>query len=296
MFKSTIALLLVMGAVAACEGGASLDALRNVEASGDAYQQALINAYRDEAEHAAERYDWAQAEYFATQGLRAADGEEVIPPEPALSELPDAERLALSEARTKLVDAVAANRTTQPEMASAAMLAYDRWLAQAQGAGEEILVDTTDAASAINAARVIEQRTLFEAVLAKLDQAYAASGADLPTTTIAPESDARVLYFPFDSDRIGDSATAALNALVEVVAAKPEARISVNGHADRVGSVQYNLDLSERRSRFVVKALTHSGVDAARISYFAFGESDPAIPTADGVAEPRNRRVEIAVE
>jgi hypothetical protein len=66
--------------------------------------------------------------------------------------------------------------------------------------------------------------------------------------------------------------------------------------ADRVGSEQYNLDLSQRRARFVVGALKQAGISEQLLKYFAFGESDPAVPTEDGVAEPRNRRVEIFIE
>ena len=72
--------------------------------------------------------------------------------------------------------------------------------------------------------------------------------------------------------------------------------ISINGHADRAGTETYNMDLSERRARFVMKALEEAGVPAKLMQYFAFGETDPAVPTADGVREPKNRRVEIYIE
>lgn len=73
-------------------------------------------------------------------------------------------------------------------------------------------------------------------------------------------------------------------------------RISVTGHTDRAGPSAYNMQLSRMRAQHVRDALVSHGVAAARISVAARGETEPAVPTVDGVAEARNRRVEIVVE
>jgi hypothetical protein len=73
------------------------------------------------------------------------------------------------------------------------------------------------------------------------------------------------------------------------------ARITVNGHTDTVGSAAYNLRLSESRADTVANELIREGVPAADIITIGRGEEDLLVPTADGVAEPRNRRVEIVV-
>ena len=65
------------------------------------------------------------------------------------------------------------------------------------------------------------------------------------------------------------------------------------GHADRSGSSQYNVGLSQRRADAVRSYMTARGVADTRISTEAFGESQPRVPTADGVRELQNRRVEI---
>ncbi|EHL99478.1 putative outer membrane protein [Acetobacteraceae bacterium AT-5844] len=70
-------------------------------------------------------------------------------------------------------------------------------------------------------------------------------------------------------------------------------RIEVAGHADRSGSAQYNQRLSQRRADTVANELVRLGVDRSIIVVQAFGESRPLVPTADGVREPQNRRVEI---
>ena len=71
--------------------------------------------------------------------------------------------------------------------------------------------------------------------------------------------------------------------------------ISVVGHADRAGSVVYNRQLSLQRAQRVANLLIAEGVNAKIIHVTSHGEENPLIPTADGVHEPRNRRVEITV-
>ena len=72
-------------------------------------------------------------------------------------------------------------------------------------------------------------------------------------------------------------------------------RIEVAGHADRSGTPQYNQGLSQRRANNVAAELVRLGVARNAISVAAFGESRPLVPTADGVREPQNRRVEIVL-
>jgi len=72
-------------------------------------------------------------------------------------------------------------------------------------------------------------------------------------------------------------------------------RIEVAGHADRSGTPQYNQRLSQRRAEAVAAELVNRGIRRNEIMVQAFGESRPLVPTADGVREPQNRRVEIVL-
>ena len=69
----------------------------------------------------------------------------------------------------------------------------------------------------------------------------------------------------------------------------------VVGHADRSGSDAYNQKLSLRRGTAVKGALVSEGISGGAISVSGKGESDPMVPTADGVREPQNRRVHISL-
>jgi OOP family OmpA-OmpF porin len=72
--------------------------------------------------------------------------------------------------------------------------------------------------------------------------------------------------------------------------------ISATGHADRAGAEEYNMALSLRRADTVREALIAGGIDANTITVAGRGESEPAVPTADGVREQANRRVEIVIQ
>ena len=74
------------------------------------------------------------------------------------------------------------------------------------------------------------------------------------------------------------------------------ARIVLTGHADRSGSTKYNEGLSMRRANNAMTDLIDLGIPGSSIAVFSKGETEPLVPTDDGVREPQNRRVEIVLE
>lgn len=88
---------------------------------------------------------------------------------------------------------------------------------------------------------------------------------------------------------------AVLDQLLAAIARYPAPEVIVIGHTDRVGSDADNDRLSVRRAETVRDKLVQAGVAAALISVAGRGEREPAIATADGVAQAENRRVEISV-
>ncbi len=73
------------------------------------------------------------------------------------------------------------------------------------------------------------------------------------------------------------------------------AQITVTGYTDTSGSATYNLGLSQERAEVVAQELIRNGVPATDIVAVGRGEENLLVATADGVREPRNRRVEIVV-
>lgn len=71
--------------------------------------------------------------------------------------------------------------------------------------------------------------------------------------------------------------------------------IVVTGHTDTKGSGESNDQLSRRRAQEVVQLFVERQFPANRVEAVGRGERDLAVPTADEVDEPRNRRVTIEV-
>ena len=67
------------------------------------------------------------------------------------------------------------------------------------------------------------------------------------------------------------------------------------GHADSVGRTAFNDSLSLKRADAVRRILIQAGIRAGKIDTVGRGSREPLVPTAEGVSEPRNRRVEIIV-
>lgn len=269
----------------ACDTTASLQELRAATPAADPYAASLASGYRDYAEETLVDYDWWISKYFADKGLMAAYGREVQPEEPGQWDIAASALPEMTGARATLMTALAQSRAAQPELSAQAVLAYDRWI-EVQHYGW-------------NEPEITARREAFYAALGRLQVAATTPANTAPRVETPPtpvETTSTILYFPFDSDRLEQSAQAALAKLVEDIKAAGEVSVVINGHADRAGSEAYNLKLSEHRAKFVESALIAAGVPARLLHYFAFGESDPAVPTPDGVREPRNRRVEIFIE
>lgn len=91
---------------------------------------------------------------------------------------------------------------------------------------------------------------------------------------------------------------ASLKLIPEIVSASQSPiaiSVSISGHADATGSAKLNDALSLERANQVKALLLQQGVKPALISVSSHGKGNPAIPTADGVVEPRNRRVVVIV-
>ncbi len=71
--------------------------------------------------------------------------------------------------------------------------------------------------------------------------------------------------------------------------------VVVIGHTDTVGSDESNVALSMQRARSIADRLRDAGMKLGALTLESHGEKHPLVPTADGVAEPRNRRVQVTI-
>lgn len=103
-----------------------------------------------------------------------------------------------------------------------------------------------------------------------------------------------VIFFDPGSSRIDHRAARVLNNVVALLRQLEQQRpaLFIAGHSDRAGSAAANLALSCRRAEAARGWLVAMGHPPARLVAIGYGEEQPLVPTADGVAEAHNRNVE----
>lgn len=103
--------------------------------------------------------------------------------------------------------------------------------------------------------------------------------------------------FAFDQSDLTDYAKALLDNAAGVIGGLtqkyPALKVDISGHTDWMGTDAYNQALSERRANAVKDYLQRKGVDASRISTFAYGESKPIAPNDTEEGRALNRRAEV---
>ncbi len=119
------------------------------------------------------------------------------------------------------------------------------------------------------------------------------AAAPAPPPVVAPSF---MVFFDWDRSTLSAQALNTIKQAADAFKSKGNARITATGHTDRSGPESYNMALSLRRANAVKDALVRDGVPATAISVVGKGESDPLVPTADGVREPQNRRVVIVIQ
>jgi outer membrane protein OmpA-like peptidoglycan-associated protein len=110
-----------------------------------------------------------------------------------------------------------------------------------------------------------------------------------------PKPKVFMLEFKSDSAEPAPDSAALVDAIVAEIGTRKSKDIAVNGHTDRSGDRNYNMQLSNKRAAKIQAMLVERGVERTYISVDFHGEGDPVVPTADGVHEPRNRRVEVVI-
>ena len=104
-----------------------------------------------------------------------------------------------------------------------------------------------------------------------------------------------LVFFDWDRSDLTDRARQIIGEAAQNARTVSATRIEVSGHADRTGTAQYNQRLSVRRAEAVAAELVRRGINRNEITVQGFGFDRPLVPTAAGVREPQNRRVEIVL-
>jgi outer membrane protein OmpA-like peptidoglycan-associated protein len=124
----------------------------------------------------------------------------------------------------------------------------------------------------------------------------APEAAASPAPAPAPAPQIFTVYFAFNKSALTPDARRIIGEAAAYAKRHGAAAIKLDGYTDLAGTAKYNLALSKRRAEVVRHMLLRQGIEASRITVKAYGKSNPAVPTPEGVREPRNRRTVIVIE
>ena len=247
--------------------GATFSAERylNGEHGSDAdFNSALAKEYTELGRRAAFKdVLWLNSTAYIAKAQQAEAGVTPAPWTPAELGV-DGDATALYD---QVVSTINANKDARPAACARAQAMWDQYLEALRG-GPTFCVKPEDAR-------------------ALLDEALAACGPQGPANF--------VVYFGFDKYNLTDEARAVVDEVVGAVQSMGATALSVVGHTDTMGSVEYNQGLSERRAHTVADALAERGIPQGAMTLAGRSELELAVPTADNVKEPLNRRVEITL-
>src|SRR5882724_9331028 len=271
----------VLGAVAAlallagCTS--NIDQVSMAKGTGSPFTQALTTEYQAYTAEEKSEYDWGNADHFAQKGLLAAGGANVEPEDLANWDIPPDKQAELAAARTRLMTALNSGaRDAKPDVAARAQARFDCWVEEQDENHEDD--------------KIAACKNDF---MAAMDELEKKAMAEAP----APMAPANyTVYFDFDKSVINPAGQAVINDVLADAAKHAPSSISATGHTDLAGPADYNMAHSLRRADAVRSALIAGGIAADKITVAGRGMSEPAVPTALGVRNAKNRRVEIILQ
>jgi outer membrane protein OmpA-like peptidoglycan-associated protein len=283
LFKISGAAFLGLALAGCSLPGTELEKATRLSPEGPAFDRILFQEYVDLSSSEYDEGDYRDSDAFAVRAIQSGTGGQVAPEEISARQLPEDKVGELTSARRRLVDMLGKGAAEKlPAEMARAQTGFDCWMQEQE---ENIQPDDIEAC-----------RSRFFVALEHAEDALKlkpiAQNAE-PMAAAAPASSQYLVYFDFDKSELSPAAMAVLEAASSAARKLEGLVVTVNGYADLSGAADYNMELSKQRALTVSKALIEGGVAPATVNAAAFGQTHPAVMTADGVAEAGNRRVEI---
>jgi outer membrane protein OmpA-like peptidoglycan-associated protein len=155
------------------------------------------------------------------------------------------------------------------------------------GGGKPVLLNRAYGSATVGSTGKVQTSSLDRK---RVDREYSSALTALPAQPAY-----FLVYFVEGTDELRPEAKRAIDGVFTEFSARPSPEISVVGHTDFLGTDQFNDQLSLQRALRVRDLLVQRGIPAKSIEVSGRGKREPLYPTSKGVAEPRNRRVEVSV-
>lgn len=105
----------------------------------------------------------------------------------------------------------------------------------------------------------------------------------------------RNVFFESDSYLLVESSNVELDQVVKLLQLNSTINAEIGGHTDNVGSIEYNIQLAEKRARQVYDYLIENGIQKERLKYKGYGQSQPIDTNETEEGRAKNRRTEVKV-
>jgi outer membrane protein OmpA-like peptidoglycan-associated protein len=105
----------------------------------------------------------------------------------------------------------------------------------------------------------------------------------------------RNVFFDVNKFELKPESQVELTSVVQLMKDNPALKIQVNGHTDNVGKASDNLLLSKNRAQSVMNFLVSKGIDAKRLTFKGFGDTEPVADNNTESGRAKNRRTELKV-
>jgi OOP family OmpA-OmpF porin len=273
--------------LAAC--GGQLEKAEMVSPGGSPFNQALYSGYIELAKVEYNEGDYTDSDRFAEKAMAAARGENVDPYNPEEWRLPGDREPVLEGARNRLMALKAKGiQDKLPNEVASAQTAFDCWVQE-----QEENWQPDDIAACrdrfVSAMEVIDKMMAPVAIVVEEKVVVVAAPVMMDAKSFA-------VNFAFDSATPLPGSAAEIEAAAAYIKEFKNPKITISGHTDTVGSVEYNDKLGERRAEAVAFMGMDMGMEAKRIIMRSYGQTDLAVETADNTANAANRRVVVTVE
>jgi OOP family OmpA-OmpF porin len=104
------------------------------------------------------------------------------------------------------------------------------------------------------------------------------------------------VFFATNKDVILQKSFEVLESVADALkASKQIKKIRIEGHTDNRGKVAYNVELSDRRAKSVMKWLIEHGIDAGRLEAKGYGPEGPIADNKKAEGRAKNRRVDFVI-
>ena len=100
------------------------------------------------------------------------------------------------------------------------------------------------------------------------------------------------IHFDFDKSTIKPEFEPVLKSNADWMNAHPKANVTIEGHCDERGSIEYNISLGDRRAHAAKGYMQKLGIGADKMSTISYGKERPACTQHDESCWWQNRRAE----